>query len=224
MALRVKKITPNAIMPKRGSPLSAGVDLPAAYDAVVPAGGKALIKTDLAVATPTNCYARIAPRSGLALKKFIDVGAGVVDADYRGNVGVILFNHGPEDFPVARGDRIAQLILEMICLAPVVEVEELEETARGEGGFGSTGMQVDKPETDAEAGLTKRPREEANIKGDLLLLVSEAMKKTLISKEEGAKLKALAFTSDERLAGVLHAFQQNSDDSDLAENLKLVIA
>ena len=110
MALRVKKITPNAIMPKRGSPLSAGVDLSAAYDAVVPAGGKALIKTDLAVATPTNCYARIAPRSGLALKKFIDVGAGVVDADYRGNVGVILFNHGPEDFPVARGDRIAQLL------------------------------------------------------------------------------------------------------------------
>jgi hypothetical protein len=84
-----------------------------------------------------------APRSGLAWKKHIDVGAGVVDYDYRGPVGVVLFNHGTEDFGVSRGDRVAQLILERISMAAVVEVEEggeLPETKRGQGGFGSTGV------------------------------------------------------------------------------------
>jgi deoxyuridine 5'-triphosphate nucleotidohydrolase len=81
-----------------------------------------------------------APRSGLAVKNFIDVGAGVVDYDYRGNVGVVLFNHGEEDFAVARGDRVAQLVLERISMAGVTEVQELAETARGAGGFGSTGV------------------------------------------------------------------------------------
>jgi hypothetical protein len=75
------------------------------------------------------------------VKNFIDVGAGVVDYDYRGNVGVVLFNHGEQDFAVARGDRVAQLILERISMAPAVEVQELSDTARGSGGFGSTGVQ-----------------------------------------------------------------------------------
>jgi dUTPase len=74
------------------------------------------------------------------VKNFIDVGAGVVDYDYRGNVGVVLFNHGEQDFAVARGDRVAQLILERISMAPAVEVQELSDTARGSGGFGSTGV------------------------------------------------------------------------------------
>jgi deoxyuridine 5'-triphosphate nucleotidohydrolase len=86
-----------------------------------------------------------APRSGLAVKNFIDVGAGVVDYDYRGNVGVVLFNHGEQDFAIARGDRVAQLILERICMAPAVEVQELSDTARGSGGFGSTGVQLAPP-------------------------------------------------------------------------------
>jgi dUTP pyrophosphatase len=81
-----------------------------------------------------------APRSGLAWKNHLDVGAGVVDADYRGNVGVILFNHGDKDFAVAPGDRVAQLILQKVDMAAVVEVSELPDTARGEGGFGSTGV------------------------------------------------------------------------------------
>jgi dUTP pyrophosphatase len=81
-----------------------------------------------------------APRSGLAVKNFIDVGAGVVDYDYRGNVGVVLFNHGDQDFPVAHGDRVAQLVLERISMAPAVEVQELSDTTRGSGGFGSTGV------------------------------------------------------------------------------------
>jgi deoxyuridine 5'-triphosphate nucleotidohydrolase len=82
-----------------------------------------------------------APRSGLAVKNFIDTGAGVVDYDYRGNVGVVLFNHAEEDFSVRRGDRVAQLILERISMvAAAQEVQELAETSRGAGGFGSTGV------------------------------------------------------------------------------------
>ena len=79
-------------------------------------------------------------KSGLAVKKMIDCGAGVVDADYRGNVGVVLFNFGPTDFEVSVGDRIAQLILEHISMVPAVQVTELTETERGAGGFGSTGV------------------------------------------------------------------------------------
>ena len=86
-----------------------------------------------------------APRSGLAVKKHIDVGAGVVDADYRGNVGVVLFNFSDEDFAVAPGDRIAQMILEKVDMAEVEEVEDLPDTARGAGGFGSTGVSADVP-------------------------------------------------------------------------------
>lgn len=85
-----------------------------------------------------------APRSGLAWKHSIDVGAGVVDYDYRGNVGVILFNFSDVDFEVKVGDRIAQLILERIVTPEVVEVESLDETERGEGGYGSTGVKSSK--------------------------------------------------------------------------------
>ncbi|MES1914564.1 MAG: hypothetical protein MHM6MM_009695 [Cercozoa sp. M6MM] len=123
-------------------------------------GGKGIAKTDLAIALPEGTYGsfnvnvsvpvyltrrlsgagRVAPRSGLAWKKHIDVGAGVIDADYRGNVGVVLFNHSNEDFQVSKGDRVAQLILERCVVCPVDEVEELPETTRGAGGFGSTGV------------------------------------------------------------------------------------
>lgn len=82
---------------------------------------------------------RVAPRSGLASKNFIDTGAGVIDADYRGQVKVLLFNHAETDYEVKEGDRIAQLVLERIYTPEVAEVEDLEESARGAGGFGSTG-------------------------------------------------------------------------------------
>jgi dUTPase len=82
---------------------------------------------------------RVAPRSGLASKHFIDTGAGVIDADYRGQVKVLLFNHSDANFPIAEGDRVAQLIIERIYTPEVVEVAELEESVRGAGGFGSTG-------------------------------------------------------------------------------------
>ncbi|XP_072991917.1 deoxyuridine 5'-triphosphate nucleotidohydrolase [Typha latifolia] len=138
--LRVKKLSMNAILPSRGSLLSAGYDLSSAVDTKVPARGKALVPTDISIAIPEGTYARIAPRSGLAWKHSIDVGAGVIDADYRGPVGVILFNFSDADFEVKRGDRIAQMIIERIMTPEVVEVEDLDSTVRGDGGFGSTGV------------------------------------------------------------------------------------
>ena len=96
------------------------------------------------MALPPSCYGRIAPRSGLALKKFIDVGVGVIDSDYRGEIEVILFNFGNEDFIVNMGDRIAQLIFEKIKTPEIKEVSSLEEFGRGEQGYGSMGTSANK--------------------------------------------------------------------------------
>ncbi|KNC52553.1 deoxyuridine 5'-triphosphate nucleotidohydrolase [Thecamonas trahens ATCC 50062] len=141
--LKVRKLSETAVLPVRGSPLAAGYDLASAHDLVVPAHGKALAKTDLAIAVPDGTYGRIAPRSGLAWKHFIDVGAGVIDADYRGNVGVVLYNHSDVDFNIAVGDRVAQLVLEKIATPDVVAVDDLDATDRGAGGFGSTGVSAE---------------------------------------------------------------------------------
>ena len=124
----------------RGTSGSAGYDLAAAQSAVVPAHGKCLVKTGLSMALPPGCYGRIAPRSGLAWRKFIDVGAGVIDADYRGELGVILFNFGEEDFVINMGDKVAQLIFEKIKTPAIRETNDLEDTERGDRGFGSTGI------------------------------------------------------------------------------------
>ncbi|KAL3845233.1 hypothetical protein ACJIZ3_002636 [Penstemon smallii] len=121
--LRVIKLSEKAVLPSRGSPLSAGYDLSSAAETKVPSRGKALVPTDLSIAIPQGTYARVAPRSGLAWKHSIDVGAGVIDADYRGPVGVILFNHSDVDFEVKVGDRIAQLIIEKIMTPEVTEVK-----------------------------------------------------------------------------------------------------
>ncbi|NXY20671.1 DUT protein, partial [Atrichornis clamosus] len=137
--LRFTKLSENAFAPSRGSARAAGYDLYSAYDCVIPPMEKAVVKTDIQIALPSGCYGRVAPRSGLAAKHFIDVGAGVIDEDYRGNVGVVLFNFGKETFEVKKGDRIAQLICERIYYPELEEVEALDDTERGKGGFGSTG-------------------------------------------------------------------------------------
>lgn len=138
--LRFAKLTEHAFEPIRGSVRAAGVDLRSAYDIIVPAHGKAIVKTDLQVQVPEGSYGRVAPRSGLAVKNFIDVGAGVVDEDYRGNLGVVLFNHADVDFEVKRGDRIAQFICERIFYPEMELVDKLDNTERGAAGFGSTGV------------------------------------------------------------------------------------
>ncbi|KPJ10806.1 Deoxyuridine 5'-triphosphate nucleotidohydrolase [Papilio machaon] len=141
VTLKVTRLTEHAFLPVKGSEKAAGFDLKSAYDYTVPARGKQLIKTDLQIELPSGCYGRVAPRSGLAVKNFIDVGAGVIDEDYRGNVGVVLFNHSDQHFDVKKGDRIAQLICEQIFHPVLEEVNSLSDTKRSDGGFGSTGLQ-----------------------------------------------------------------------------------
>ncbi|KAH7627306.1 dUTPase-like protein [Sordaria sp. MPI-SDFR-AT-0083] len=138
--LLIKKLSDKARLPTRGSAFAAGYDIYASKETTIPARGKGLVDTDISMAVPEGTYGRIAPRSGLAAKNYIDVGAGVIDADYRGQVKVLLFNHSDVDFQVKEGDRVAQLVLERIYTPEVVEVQELEESVRGAGGFGSTGV------------------------------------------------------------------------------------
>ena len=124
---------------------SAGLDLRAAVPEDAPVtvepGARALVPTGLQIALDPGWEAQVRPRSGLALKHGITClnTPGTIDSDYRGEVGVILINLGQEPFVIHRGERIAQLVVAAVAQATVVEVESLEETARGTGGFGSTG-------------------------------------------------------------------------------------
>ncbi|XP_051172691.1 deoxyuridine 5'-triphosphate nucleotidohydrolase [Leptopilina boulardi] len=138
--LKFAKLSDKAFTPVKGNAYAAGYDLKSAYEYVIPAKGKELVKTDLQIAVPEGTYGRVAPRSGLAWKNHVDVGAGVIDQDYRGNVGVVIFNHGDQELKVQPGDRVAQLICEKIEYPILEELNSLDNTERGEGGFGSTGM------------------------------------------------------------------------------------
>ena len=134
--MQVVLLTENATLPTQGTPGSIGYDLYATDDYCVFQGSCRLIPLDIAIKLPRGTYGRIAPRSSLALK-MIDVGGGVIDPDYRGNVKIILINNGSGAFNVRKGDRIAQLILEEARLVPILQVDSLDETDRV-GGFGST--------------------------------------------------------------------------------------
>lgn len=137
----VKK-DPSARIPSRGSDGAAGYDLSSCVNCIVPAKSQTMVSTGLSLQmNMEDCYARVAPRSGLAAKNSIDVLAGVVDYDYKGVIQVILYNHGDKDVEIHVGDRIAQLIFERIYLPSITEgtLEDLEATTRGDGGFGSTG-------------------------------------------------------------------------------------
>lgn len=140
MKIYVKKLREDAYLPTRGSEHAAGLDLYSIEEVLIPPGERALVKTGISVAVEHGTYFRIAPRSGLAYKHGIDVLAGVVDSDYRGEIAVILNNLGNKDFHVMKGDRIAQGIIEVIQLSEVVEVDDLDSTDRGANGFGSTGV------------------------------------------------------------------------------------
>ena len=137
--LRVSLLSEFAKVPTRGSDQAAGYDLYSAVDQTIDRWNNSLIRTDIAIEVPEGTYGRIAPRSGLALKHRLDVGAGVVDRDYRGNVGVVLFNLSDTPYNVRRGDKVAQLVLEQIRTPEIQVVDSLDQTDRGEGGFGSTG-------------------------------------------------------------------------------------
>jgi dUTP pyrophosphatase len=140
MTLRVTRLVPGAVLPKRGSDGAVGYDLVATHGCVILPGQRGLVPTGLSLELPSGTYGRVAPRSGLAVKNGLDVGAGVIDPDYRGEIKVVLFNFDTEPFLVKPGYRVAQLVIEKCETPEVVEVDKLDETERGEGGFGSTGI------------------------------------------------------------------------------------
>ena len=126
-------------IPSYSHPGDAGADLKSSESTIVPARGKALVPTGLSIALPEGYVALIWPRSGLAVKNSIDCGAGVVDATYRGEIKVLLFNHSDESFIIEPGDRIAQLLVQKIENINFLHVDSLDKTERNEEGFGSTG-------------------------------------------------------------------------------------
>ena len=137
--LHFKKLHADARLPTRGSPLAAGLDLCSVERVTLEAGARAAVRTGLAVAIPAGFYGRVAPRSGLAVRQGLDVLAGVIDSDYRGEILCALVNHGDAAVEIEPGARIAQLVVERIALPEAVWAEDLDETERGAGGFGSTG-------------------------------------------------------------------------------------
>ena len=138
-ALRFKQLDSRAVLPKRGSVLSAGLDVCSIEDLSIEPKTRLMARTGLAVAIPQGFYGRVAPRSGLAAKNGLDVLAGVIDSDYRGEVCCLLYNTGDETINLPAGSKICQLIVEQIITPDAEWATDLDETARGAGGFGSTG-------------------------------------------------------------------------------------
>jgi dUTP pyrophosphatase len=140
--LRVRRLHPAAVLPRYARPGDAGLDLCAVAATVIEPGGWTTVATGIAIELPPGTEGQVRPRSGLAAKHGVTVlnAPGTIDEGYRGEVGVILVNHGREPFRIAAGDRIAQLVVQARVGVTVVAVEELSDTARGSGGFGSTGQ------------------------------------------------------------------------------------
>ena len=141
--IAVQKLRPGAILPRYMTAQAAGMDLHACLEQgqrLAP-GERALIPTGLAMAIPAGFEGQVRPRSGLALKKGVTLvnSPGTIDADYRGEIGIIVINHGSEVLEIVGGDRIAQLVIAPVHQAELVPVETLDDTARSSGGFGHTG-------------------------------------------------------------------------------------
>jgi dUTP pyrophosphatase len=142
--IAVRRLAPDLPLPAYATPGSAGLDLLAAIDRdiILPPGGFAAIPTGIALALPSGYEAQVRPRSGLAVRHGVTVlnAPGTVDSDYRGEVSVILINHGKAEFTVSRGMKVAQLVVAPHVRAEWRETDTLDQTERAAGGFGSTGM------------------------------------------------------------------------------------
>lgn len=141
--VQVKKLAKDAVIPQRAHADDAGVDLSSAEDVVLVPGQRALVGTGIAIALPAGTVGLVHPRSGLAFKKGLSIvnAPGTIDAGYRGELKVCLINLDPTNaVEIAKGDRIAQLVVQKVELSPLLEVDELDETERGAGGHGSTGV------------------------------------------------------------------------------------
>ncbi|HEF0370292.1 TPA: dUTP diphosphatase [Clostridioides difficile] len=140
--LKVKKINDDAIIPNFAHKGDAGMDLYSIEEVVIPSGETKLIKTGICIELPTMTEVQVRPRSGLALKHSVTVlnTPGTIDEGYRGELKIILINHGKNDFKVEKHMKIAQMIIKPIYDINIEEVEELSDSERGKGGFGSTGF------------------------------------------------------------------------------------
>jgi len=142
MTLKFKRLVPEAVLPAYAHPSDAGMDLRSVDELTIEPGARALVHTGLVVLLPPMYEAQVRPRSGLALKNGVTVlnTPGTIDSGYRGEVGVILANFGAEPFAVKKGDKIAQMVIAPVTQPEVVETDVIDETDRGSGGFGSTGV------------------------------------------------------------------------------------
>ena len=141
--IQIKRTGPEAILPSMATAGAAGFDLCAVDGQLLMPQTPTLIKTGISMAIPDGFVGMVCSRSGLALKKgvFVLNAPGIIDSDYRGDVGVILFNTSALPVTISKGDRVAQILFTPLAVLPLVEVNELTETVRGEGGFGSTNIQ-----------------------------------------------------------------------------------
>jgi len=142
MVVQFKRLDPAALLPRYAHPGDAGMDLCACEAVTLDPGTYRLVRTGLSMELPTDAEAQVRPRSGLALKHGVTLlnTPGTIDAGYRGEVGVILINHGREPFHITPGMRIAQMVIASVVRAEIQEAGSLSSTSRGEGGFGSTGV------------------------------------------------------------------------------------
>lgn len=140
MSLKVQLLRESAVLPTYGTPQAAGADLYSPDDVKIPAKSSALVKIGIAIQIPDGFYGLVKARSGLSIRKGIEVGAGVIDSDYRGEVGVQLINLSNKDFVIEHHSRIAQLLICPVLQPIIVEASSLDDTARGSSGFGSTGV------------------------------------------------------------------------------------
>ena len=142
MKVLFRRVRPEAVLPSYAHPGDAGMDVRSAEALVIPPGGRALVHTGLVMVLPPGYEAQVRPRSGLALKQGVTVlnTPGTIDEGYRGEVGVILANFGDAPFAVNVGDRVAQIVIAPVTRAEIGETDDVGETDRGAGGFGSTGV------------------------------------------------------------------------------------
>nr|XP_033815029.1 uncharacterized protein LOC117366998 [Geotrypetes seraphini] len=216
--IRWVPLSEQARAPTRAYLRAAGYDLYAAHDQVIPARGRALINTDIQVSPPPGAYLRVAPRSGLALKHSIDVAAGVIDPDFRGNLAVVLVNQGDTEYSVQPGDPIAQMVCERIWHARLEQRVRLPDTERGEQGFGSTGVKT--LEIGTPSDLSLHPKEGIET-AKLAFLDAEILKLrdelTAARKDWEAKGKAQAVTKDQAWADQVDRNRQQARDESTAQ-------
>ena len=140
MTIKIKKLTSEAIIPKYAGPKEAGMDFYSSEESVIAPNERKVVKTGISMAIPNGYVGLLWDRSGLASRNGLKTMGGVIDSTYRGEIGIIIHNLSNQEFKVERGMRIAQMLIQPVEQKELIEVEELDETERGEGAFGSTGL------------------------------------------------------------------------------------